>query len=332
MKSSLLILGLVIATSNLAKAQSSSLDLIKKTEAKNIKASDFAKEKESPFVQEARQKNVSNKLKNKLQKSGSEIGGGQIYASLMSWCDDGMLTLEDARREASELWDYDSDSIGAIRALYQGLLNAQATSHAQVNADSSITYRAIVRAIELAQIFGVPDIVNGLGKYNEKQLREVYSLMTFSYDHIKNFAETLDKRLYAPYFASLMSRNHQGVPTVSMVDLERVMTDFTLSQITTFRNKFIATRSDNEGLYPKLSYVKTIRTLGHLAFEAAKDLELSLFNRAYACQIKRLNKYSLDIYNFLQKRRNSSKDGLKLNSFVARIEELVKSIQAKKCF
>jgi len=267
-------------------------------------------------------------------RGGSDIGGGNLYSSIIAWCDSSSIILEEAKEEALELWGYSNDKVGAIKSFYFGLIAALRSIPAGgINFNNSITYKAISRGIGLSQVLGVPAIIKGQGRQtSDKDLDEIISFLNFYYDLVERISQNLDKRLYAPFYVRSVCTDCTGIPDINTLDLERELVKYTTSQIAEWRTHFIKSRSTSEGYYPTISVVKTLNGLAYLSVESANDLEMSLFNKVYACQAKKLRRLAVKVQHFVTGRMNDSLDAIKLNKFTIKIDEIIKDIKDRDCF
>jgi|GEM_PF-3087625 len=268
-------------------------------------------------------------------EGGSGVGGGNLYTSILSWCDDSSITLQEAQDEAQDLWSLQNDQLGAIHTYYNGLQNALTQVPEEgVNFDSSITYKAISRGLSLSHILGISSLISGdmRVKHTDKDFRELIDVMKFYYSFIKKVTNNLDKKFYVPYYQQMQCPGCTQLPSIQTIELEKEFIRYSVSQINEWRNKFIVTNSNKEGSYPTLNLDLALKGLRFFINETAKDLKHNLLQEVYSCQIKQLKSLANKIEIYTVSRRTDNRlDGIKLNQFTNRIDEIIKNINEKDC-
>lgn len=268
-------------------------------------------------------------------EGGSGVGGGNLYSSIIYWCNESTIILQEAKAEAIDLWGFKNDRVGAVRTFYEGMLSAlNSTADGEINFNSSITYRVISRGLGLAQALGVPQIINGDFRNisKDKDLEEIMNFMNFYYDFIAQTTHHLDKKFYAPYFSQKICKNNcTSIPEVQTIELEREMVKHSTSLLTQWRSQFVKPHVDG-GLYTNIQTTLFLRGLNYLGSEVVKDLNDSLFRNVYECQLKQLQNLNAKVQLFLSNRGNdTSMDAIELNKFVMNLDSIVKNIEMKDC-
>ncbi len=264
--------------------------------------------------------------------SGSGIGGGDIVSDLSLWCDTASITLDRALRKARRAFNEDSNYIKSYRLFYEGIIAAINVSHPLVSIESSITYRALIRGNELAHKLGVHKILSGETlldpERQPKKIDEIFNFYEGYYKFLKQVTTDIDKNYYFQFYENNYCLNCPA-PTYNSIDtdFERLFVKYATSQIEFWTNTFTYQLADRPGFGSNIEIEKTLKGLGYLATEAAKDLKDSLFDKAYSCQITRLEFLTLDIQEYLYERvSDKSKDTKRLYTFVNDASNIIHSI------
>lgn len=261
--------------------------------------------------------------------AGSGIGGG-VNFSLIDWCDDASVIVEETRDEAQDRLSQSSDKAQALRVYYQGLLNAASSSESSgAKPENSLTLRAIIRGIKLAQHLGIPAIING-GRLEEglagvKQLDGQLSFMDWYTSHIMQVANVVDRVHYIPY------RGRAYDPKISTVALESQIIKVTTDQLKALDSKFVHLKSDGSTYYTTVPTEQFFTALSYLSNEVARDLNENVFSSALECQSKRLVKIARQAQTYVDGRTGHTQDAIKLNKFLIDLRSVVKQILTRSC-
>ena len=267
-------------------------------------------------------------LTSQAGEGGSGIGGGMNFA-LINWCDDASIMVRETRTEALERLNYNNDKIGALRVFYQGLVAAAASSEeTQVGQDNSLTFRAITRGVRLAQLLGVPAIING-GTVSggalatTSHIQGLLSFMDWYSLHIEDVAFRVDRDHFIPYSTQMRP--------VGTRELEELMVNIAVSQLTGLEDKFVRLKSDRSSYFTTIPVTQYLQALSYLSAEVATDLNETLFSSALECQSKLLVRLSRQVQTFLDGRTSTKNDAIKLNRFVLEIKSITRQIEIRSC-
>lgn len=261
-------------------------------------------------------------------EGGSGIGGGMTFA-LINWCDDASIMVRETRSEALERLNYNNDKIGALRVFYQGLVAAAASSQeTQVGLDNSLTFRAITRGVRLAQLLGIPAVING-GTIpggvlaSTSHVQGLLSFMDWYSLHIQDVAFRVDREHFIPY-------SSQERP-VGTRELEELMVEIAVSQLTGLEDKFVRLKSDRSSYFTTIPVTQYMQALAYLSTEVANDLNETLFSSALECQSKLLVRLSRQVQAYLDGRTTAKDDAIKLNRFVLEVKSITRQIEMRSC-
>ncbi|MGE3608930.1 MAG: hypothetical protein AB7I27_05040 [Bacteriovoracaceae bacterium] len=261
-------------------------------------------------------------------EGGSGIGGTVLSASI-NWCDDASIVIADARDEAMETLGFSNDKVGAIKIMYQGFLDAAAMSDdSSVNTRNSITMRTIARGIKLAQILGVPEIIDGKpvppGLEGEEKLRGIISVLDWYSSKIQSLANDVDKNYFIPY----ASKPQKEFDTK---ELERKLISHSISNLNELDENFIKIKNDRTSYYSTASTLLYMQSLAFMSQEVAADLKENILGAVYDCQSKKLDKLSGKVSAYIAERGNGESDVVKLNKFVLETRSIAAQIEAQNC-
>jgi hypothetical protein len=267
-------------------------------------------------------------ISNVFATGGSGIGGGVSFA-VINWCDDANIMIQEAGEDAIERLKMSNDKIGALRVFYQGLIAAARTSeNTKVDQANSLTYRAIVRGIELAQLLNIPSIIDGSarlepGVSKEMQILGAISLMNWYYNYIQKVASAVDIPNYIYY-------STRG-GAVDLATLEKSLISLTLLKLDGLDVNFVSLKSDGSSFFTTIPVTQFLRSLSYLSKIAASDLQETIFSNGLDCQSKRLIRLSRLIQTYLDARSNSSEDAIKLNRFILDLRTISRQIMVRTC-
>lgn len=260
---------------------------------------------------------------------GSGIGGGVTFA-LINWCDDAAIMVRETRNEALERLNYNNDKIGALRVFYQGLIAAAATTaNTEVTQQNSLTFRAITRGVRLAQLLGIPTIINGgrieSGLAGTLQIQGLLSFMDWYTLHIQEVASAVDRTHYIPY-----SGRRSETP-IGTAELEHQLVNIALSQLTGLEKSFVRLKTDRSSYYTTIPTPYFLQALSYLSSETASDLNETLFSSALECQSKLLIRLTRQTQTYLDGRTGSKEDAIKLNRFVLELKGIIRQTELRTC-
>lgn len=288
---------------------------------------DKLKRKFENYMKAMNMKNIKARSQALASQGGSGIGGGNLYSELTNWCDQGVGILDEARIEAQDILGTYNDKISAIRTYYTGLVQAlEAADNDEINVQSSITYRTIVRGLNLAQYFGVLDIITGKADHPEDQVMDAIFFLDDYYQFIIKTTYQLDRNFYSNYYAQANCTN------CSIENLERKFINYSISQVDFWTNKFIKYRTDNEGSYSTVGARKAMAGLSYLANETAIDLQETLLNNVFSCQSNQLQRLSNRIDRYLNRSTGNDLDAAKLTIYKEQAKKIIKNIKHKNCY
>ncbi len=256
--------------------------------------------------------------------AGSGVGGG-VTSSQISWCDDASVMIEETRDDAIGHLSQSNDKLGAIRIFYTGFLNASQSSDEQDdNLDNLLTYRSIGRGIRIAQLIGIPQILNGApveqGLAGVQQIQGMLSFMDWYSLTVAQGANAVDRSQYS----------RPGAP-FSTLALENSMVQLASSQLRGLTQRFVALKSDRSSYIPLIPVTQFLQALSFLSNEIAADLNETVFANSLGCQSSRLVKLSRQIQTFLSARVNNSGDVSALNKFVLDTKSITNQIENRNC-
>lgn len=280
----------------------------------------------------ARYKAIIEKYAGPLSsKGGSGIGGGNIYNNLVDWCDNGFDILDESRIDAQDTLGIYGDKVSAIRTYYTGLIDAlEATNSEEINTYSSIMYRSIVRGLNLAEYFGIIDILAGDTQEDHKKMDALYFLDDY-YQFVLKTAYQFDRNYYLSYYTEVNCSGCQSIPRYSVADLERDFINYSVSQIDFWLKKFIRYSSNNENSYSTVDPRKAMAGLAYLSHETALDLEESLLNNVFSCQSRQLKRLAGRVERYLNQSPDGNLDAAKLTIFKEQAKRIAHNIKQKTC-
>lgn len=269
-----------------------------------------------------------------LAESGSGIGGGTID-SRISWCDEIALVIEDSTEEAQQLIGRNNDYRGALEEFYLGFIDAlRVPPQATLSASSSLTYRAVSRGVELAQIFGIPEIVERTyDADNYQQYVELTSLVRFMNWYSKSIvrvAARIDREHFIPYGYSYSCPGCNAYP--NMIELQSLFVDTSIDLLEDFNLSFISLKTSRDTFIPAIRVDLYLTALAFLSEEVGKDLEESIFNNAYSCHSRRLERLARKVNRYLLERTDTSLDSVTLNQYTLKINQIVGNIKDETCY
>jgi hypothetical protein len=284
---------------------------------------------------------VSNILSNTRASfaEGSGVGGGVVYDSIIAWCDETGIILDESRTEAREVLGFTGNHVSALRSYHGGLMKAAEVSQEEgsITVANSVTLKYVARGLKLAQLLGLTDIINGDVDNTSGGLKQVESLVTF-FDwyvgYTKNIGESLDKVFFVPY---IMQRDCRGqdcgkIPTVSTIELEKRMFNTTVSFLKQLEPTFVRLKTDQNSFYTVVRPVDYLKALSFITIEVSKDLNESLFANAYACQARKLGRLADQMKLYVQTRGNGEMDAIKLNKYTLEMRQIIAALDNKRCF
>jgi len=262
---------------------------------------------------------------------GSGIGGGYVF-SMVNWCDDAIILLNESKSEAVEKSYVLKDESGALRTYYNGLLMAaELSSQGETSVQNSLTLRSVARGIRFAQILGVPQILSTERELNSRAL-EIASFNRFLdwyYSYIEVVANVVDKNYYIPYsyYRSRPELNEKFSTKV----LEEKFIDVTVQLLKDYAQNFLGLRSQGDAYYPKIDSRIFLMGLSFFTGEASKDLQDSLFSEVYSCQSKKLASLSRRVNSYSSVRSSAIDDPRKISGFALELYSIIDQINSKSC-
>jgi hypothetical protein len=210
----------------------------------------------------------------RLARGGSNNGGGnrgsQAVAETLAWCRGSLGLLAEARSEAI-LAALDDELAQGYRLLQDGMLRALERARGE-DAYSSITWRALSRGIELAQL--IDALADELDPRHETRL----TFLLRYYEFLERTALQLDLPHYVPWTGGKVDERL----------FETRFVEYAHEQLAWLLETF-TTPSAVYGATPKL--LSTRSYLGALEFVVAytiDDLSESLWSAKHACAIEEL--------------------------------------------
>ncbi len=261
--------------------------------------------------------------------AGSGIGGA-VTSSIISWCDDASIMIRETREEALSRLNHNNDRIGTLRIFYQGFVAAAASSEdTEQDVGTSLTFRAIARGVRLAQLLGIPSIVNGEVVSNDlagdKRLQGLIQFMDWYSLFVEETANAVDRTYYVPY------RHNRENVTFSTMKLENELVNLSLSLLRSLQNQFLALKADRSSYFTKVPVTQYFQSLAYFSSEVSSDLNETVFASSLECQSKRLLKLSRQAQGYLDGRVSNDEDASKLNKFTLDLKAILKSIELRTC-
>lgn len=256
--------------------------------------------------------------------AGSGIGGGMTLEQ-MSWCDETSVMIEETREAAISHLSSSGDKVGALKIFYNGYVNAaDASDQTDTSLENLLTYRSVVRGIRVAQLIGIPQIINGApaeaGLSGVKQIQGMLSFMDWYSLTINQGANAVDRSQYG---------RRDG--RFSTLALEDAMVNLAVNQLQGLSDRFVALKSDRSSYVPLIPITQYLAALSFISNELAGDLSETVFSNALGCQSARLVKLSRQIESFLSTRMNASGDMSALNKFTLAAQSIANQISHRTC-
>lgn len=271
-----------------------------------------------------------------LAEGGSGVGGA-VVTSMMSWCNDVVVGLEESRSDALSRISYGQNKIEAINIYYNGLKNAAAQAeNSPVSLGNSLTYRTIARGVRLAQYLGADDVLSGgvgTGLAEEQKVQSLVSFLDWYYSYISEVSDTVDKTFYIPYAYHRDCRGSycQSDVPFHTLDLEQRMVEVSVKALTELSARFVNVRSARDSYYTTIRVDLYTKALAYLTSEVAIDLEESLFSNALDCQVKRLKSLSRKVQFYNNGRSTNQNDAIKLNEFTLQLNFITRQLTQRTC-
>lgn len=272
---------------------------------------------------DVRQTDISQSQDRRL--GGSGIGGGVVSEELVSWCDDASNILHDAITDAREIWGLNGDSVQALSLYKDGLTLSLRQAPEMLTNGQLFTIRYVRRGIVLSQIMGLDDILAG----RTLPQKHTEGLVNF-FDHYLSFtrdvSEQIDRPLYIPY-AYRQQNSH-----LSIAELERKTVNLSISALSELDRRFVFTTRDGSNMYSTMSTPMYLKAQSYLLNQIAKDLRETLYAESFTCQASRMEQLSENIQRYLNNRRNSSQDAIRLNRFTLTLRDIISKLTTRNCF
>lgn len=211
-----------------------------------------------------------------LHRDGGSNTGGSGTGSefVLEWCRGNVALLNKYRQQAT-LALLENDTIGARALLSAGLQKALERKGMQ-GLDQSLTYKAILRGLQLATALE--------GETTVAADSQVAAMLSY-YDFVSLIAAKVDIDLYIPYHYTYLpgcpSGNCEGF---DIAGFERRFIDYAREQLKWFESTFVA-QTDSIGVTPRHSAKAYLKVLEFISKFVADDLEDSLWRSKYACTI-----------------------------------------------
>lgn len=270
-------------------------------------------------------KNAENSARLFRERGGSGIGGGNSQTTLIDWCDQASEMLDETRLNAQEKLGLYNDKMSALKIYFEGLRDALEISQNQT-ATSSITYRAILRGLNLSAQLGIIDLVYGNGNYSAKKLDDAIYFLDDYYQFVLSTAYQYDQRFLATNCVDCTRPSRRSID-----QLEKEFIHFVTSQVRFWVNKFIPEQSNREGAFSTISLNNALQGLAYLAEVSALDLETSYYSNVYKCQSNQLKRLSKRITNAIANTPDQSIQTAKLTIYREQALNVVMKIETSNC-
>lgn len=315
-----------------AKVQKTELQKaeVKKDETKNeklgkVKVKDIKVQEWEQKISKLNKEALSNTQK-LITRGGSGIGGGNTYGIIIDWCDQASEILDESRLNAQDQLGLYNDKLSALKIYFEGLKNALEMSESNSqNASTSITYRAILRGLNLSGQLGVIDLIYGNGEYQSKKIDDAIYFLDDYYQFVLNSAYRLDQSHYYRD-CSDCGPNYRSVD-----QLEKEFIGYVNSQLKFWIDKFIPEHSNREGAFSTISLRNALQGLSYLADASATDLETSYYNNVYRCQASQLKRLSRRITNTISSDLEASIQTAKLTIYREQTINIINKIETANC-
>lgn len=224
------------------------------------------------------------------QAGGTSIGGsdkGSVYSAYVSeWCRGNQALLGQYRTQA-KLADLQQDTAGVVDLLLKGLHEAlDHPASGGAVADKSLSYKAIVRGIEMAEAL----LDQSQSDPNGVEAARVFLFVY--YDFLDFVADSIDMSLYIPY--QYHYSGCHGCAGFDEAAFERRYVQYADAQIDWFLATFV-TETAMDGatpgttqVVPRYSTRAALKLLEYLTKDVAEDLANSLWAAKFACAIRQL--------------------------------------------
>ena len=251
-------------------------------------------------------------------RGGSGVGGGNSHRILLDWCDEANDMLDETRLIAQEELGLYNDKMSALRIYFEGLKSAlDAVQTGGNHITSSITYKAILRGLNLSSQLGIIELLYGGGHYSNKTLDDAIYFLDDYYQFVIKTAYQYDWNYYS-----------QGR---SIDTLEREFINFVTSQLNFWLDKFIKSQSNREGSFSTIGLESTLKGFAYLAEQTALDLETSYYNNVYRCQSRQLQRLAQRVSRSLNDSAHPGVQTAKLSIYKEQALQIIRKIETSNC-